>query len=67
MINDGTLPPPINIGPRTSVYSAQELDAVMSAYSVGYTDDQIKKLVLDLVEQRKIALKEYLDMMEVSQ
>jgi len=52
-IQDGLLPPYIQLGARAVGLMKFEVDAIMAARSAGYSDDQIRELVLKLVEKRK--------------
>lgn len=65
-VKDGTMPPPINLGGNVSAYLQHEIDAVLSARSIGYNDDQIKALVKSLVEQRKTAANDLLQSLKVA-
>ncbi len=49
----GLLPPFISLGPKKIGYLAHEIQAVISALSVGLGDDEIRNLISELVSQRK--------------
>jgi prophage regulatory protein len=51
-ISDGTLPPPIRIGPKWSAWPSDEIDALLAARVAGWSDDQIRELVTRLVALR---------------
>jgi prophage regulatory protein len=48
----GLLPPPVKIGPRASGWIAREVAAVQRARIQGKTDDEIRRLVRDLIAER---------------
>ena len=54
-IGDGLLPPPVRIGKRASGFPDSEIAAVNHARLQGQSDDEIKRLVVDLVESRSSA------------
>ena len=51
-IQDGLLPRPVKMGVRVSGWPAREITAVNEAVIAGWSDDQIRQLVADLVAQR---------------
>ena len=51
-IADGLLSGPIKIGVRVSGWPAREITAVNEALIAGRSDDEIRQLVKDLVDQR---------------
>jgi prophage regulatory protein len=52
-INEGLIPPPIPIGDRAVAWLAHETQQVIAAMAAGKTKDEIKALVVSLIEQRK--------------
>lgn len=52
-IGRGVLPPLISLGPRCSAIVESELEAVLKARSAGATEDEIRRLVADLVADRR--------------
>lgn len=51
-INRGIFPPTIKLGPRSSGFLLDEVEAVIDAHVAGWSADRIKSLVSDLVAQR---------------
>ena len=51
----GLICPPISIGDRAVAYIKQEVEAVVQARIEGQSNDQIKQLVQELINQRKKA------------
>ena len=51
-INDGLFIPPISLGARAVAFVSSEVDTVIHAMIEEQTPDQIKSLVLNLVQQR---------------
>ena len=51
-IENGYCTTPINIGPRSVVWLANELEQIRAARIAGLTDSEIKKLVNRLHEER---------------
>ncbi|MFD3305644.1 helix-turn-helix transcriptional regulator [Alteromonas macleodii] len=49
----GLLPPFISLGPKKIGYLSHEIQAVISALSVGQGDEEIRKLISELVGKRK--------------
>ena len=45
-------PPPINLGARAVGWLSHETEAVIAAIAAGHSDDEIRELVAQLVEQR---------------
>jgi prophage regulatory protein len=58
-INDGVLSPPIKLG-RTSLWPEHEIVAVVAARIAGHTDEEVRKLVTDLVAERPQILPDFL-------
>lgn len=58
-INEGLLPPPIQFGQRAVAFYESEINATLAVTIAGYTDEQIKQFVRDLVAKRKDLLKQY--------
>jgi len=54
-IKDGLMPPPIALGARAVGWVQSELDAVLSAMVAGHSEDQLRELVVSLVNQRQLA------------
>lgn len=52
-VRRGTMPPPIKVGTRWSAWPSDEVDAIARARIAGFTDDELRALVKDLVAQRK--------------
>jgi prophage regulatory protein len=52
-IKNGIFPPPVQIGPQTVGWIAEEVEAVMTARAVGEDSEEIRKLVCKLKENRK--------------
>ena len=52
-INAGLFPPPLKSGPTVNVYPEDEIAAINDAYITGKTPDEIRELVVSLVEARK--------------
>ncbi len=46
--------PPVKLGARISAWPEHEVDAVLRARIAGKTPDQIRELVTQLLEERKI-------------
>lgn len=53
-IDNGTFPPPVKLGSRVSAWPEYEVEAIIAVRIAGWTDDEIRKLVLKLVEFRKV-------------
>ena len=51
-VGDGLLPPPVRIGERASAWPDDEIDAVNLARLRGQSNDEIRRLVADLVAAR---------------
>lgn len=52
-VKAGTFSPPIQIGAKATGYIKGEVDAVLSARSIGMPEKELKALVKKLVAQRK--------------
>jgi prophage regulatory protein len=52
-IADGLLPPPVKLGSRMSAWPLAEINAVLEARIAGKPEDEIRKLVKNLVIARK--------------
>lgn len=50
----GLLTPPVKIGARSVGWPENEIDAINAARIAGKSDDEIKALVKQLIEQRKL-------------
>ena len=51
-INEGLLPPSVSTGARSVAWVQQELDSVLKAMIAGKSKEEIKALIVHLVEQR---------------
>jgi len=51
-VKNGTLPPPVKIGPRASGWVESEIDAVNAARIAGKSEDEIRELVKSLISKR---------------
>lgn len=58
-IKAGLMPPAISTGQRGVAYFEQEINATLAVTIAGYSDEQIKVFVRDLVSKRKDLLKQY--------
>lgn len=58
-INAGLIPPPIKLGSRGVAFYESEINATLAVTIAGYTDEQIKEFVRDLVAKRQELLKQY--------
>mgnify|MGYP005725317951 CR=1 FL=1 len=58
---EGLFPPSLNLGARATGYIAEEVQAVLTARSIGMSDEDLKKLVSRLVEYRKSRASRFLD------
>lgn len=52
-VRNGLLPPLVKIGPRASAIPSNEVDAVISYRIAGKTSEDIKSLVIRLVDGRQ--------------
>ena len=52
-MDEGLFTKPVKIGARSAVHPVHEVEAILGARLNGATEDQIRKLVADLMEQRK--------------
>ena len=52
-VNDGLLPPGINIGTRSKAWPEYEIDSVIAARIAGKNEIEIKTLVKNIVNARK--------------
>jgi prophage regulatory protein len=52
-VSDGLMPPGITLGPQARGWPQKELDAIAAARIRGATNDEIRDLVSQLIEQRK--------------
>lgn len=62
-VNEGLFPPAINLGIRATGYIAEEVQAVLTARSIGMPEDEISDLVHKLVAYRKSRASRLLDAM----
>lgn len=51
-INDGLMTPGVSLGGRAVAWPSYEVNAVLSALIAGKSQDEIKELVNQLIEQR---------------
>lgn len=51
-IKSGLWCPPISIGPRAVGFIKHEIDELIAAHISGFSDAQIKQLVIKLIEER---------------
>lgn len=51
----GLIPTGVKVGPRAVRYPVNEINAVVAARVAGKSDDEIKALVIRLVEERQVA------------
>lgn len=58
---EGLFPPALNLGARSTGYIAEEVQAVLTARSIGMSDEELKSLVSRLVEYRKSRASRLLD------
>lgn len=54
-INRGTFPPAVKLGPRSSGFLLDEVEAVIDAHVAGRSIDEIKALVRQIVAERGVA------------
>ncbi|SFN05007.1 helix-turn-helix transcriptional regulator [Dokdonella immobilis] len=54
-IEDGLFPPPVRLGANSSVWPEFEVDAIDRARLAGASDDDIRALVAQQVQNRKAA------------
>jgi prophage regulatory protein len=54
-INAGIFPPSISLGARAVGFIEHEVDSVLNAMAAGKNESELKDLVADLVNQRKLA------------
>tara|TARA_B100000745_G_scaffold182046_1_gene119257 strand:+ start:5699 stop:5974 length:276 start_codon:yes stop_codon:yes gene_type:complete len=59
-VQAGYFPPPIAIGPRAAGYLEHEVQAVLAAKAAGYTPDQLKELVQQLIAKRETFMQQFL-------
>ncbi|WP_318483867.1 helix-turn-helix transcriptional regulator [Photobacterium leiognathi] len=52
-IKDGVIPPQVKLGPNSVAWLSHELETIISARICGYSDDEIKQLVNELITARK--------------
>lgn len=57
-ISAGTFPPAINLGCRSTAYLSSEIEVVMAARIAGKSENELQKLVNDLVSKRPNLLEE---------
>lgn len=59
-INAGLVPPPIKLSSRAVAFYEHEINATIAATIIGYSDEEIKEFISNLVEQRKTLLDQYM-------
>jgi prophage regulatory protein len=52
-MSDGTFTPPVKIGAKSAAHPVHEVNAILGAELNGATPEQLRKLVADLLKQRK--------------
>jgi prophage regulatory protein len=57
-VANGTMTPPIRIGPKWSAWPSDEIDAILAARISSWSDDQLRELVKRLVAERSHAAPE---------
>lgn len=57
-VRKGTVPPPITFGAYGVAWLTLELDSILCARICGYTDDELKFLVQEIIEQRQSFMEE---------
>ena len=58
-MKEGLIPPPISLFGRSVAWLEHETDQVIAAMAAGKSKDEIKTLVLSLIEQRQELLENY--------
>ncbi|MCW8108079.1 AlpA family phage regulatory protein [Alteromonas ponticola] len=58
---EGLFPPALNLGARSTGYITEEVQAVLTARSIGMSDDELKEIVERLVKYRKLRASRLLD------
>ncbi|MBB1377775.1 AlpA family transcriptional regulator [Pseudoalteromonas sp. SR43-2] len=58
-INEGLVPPPIKLGLRAVAFYEHEVNATLAVTIAGYSNQQIKDFVSELVTKRKNLLAQY--------
>lgn len=48
----GLLPPPVRVAGRMSAVPEHELDRILAAWIAGYSDDEVRELVRQIVAER---------------
>ncbi|GAB5380488.1 MAG: hypothetical protein Alis3KO_26280 [Aliiglaciecola sp.] len=54
-VQNQLMPPPFSLGGRAVGYFEHEITGVLSAMAAGFSDKEIKSLVVSLIEKRKEA------------
>lgn len=54
-VRRGIMPPPIKVGSRWSAWPSDEVSAIARARIAGFSDDELRVLVKELVDRRKTA------------
>lgn len=55
LINDNLLPPPFSLGCRSVGWYAFEIESIIKARAAGKTQEEIKTLVTEQLQARKLA------------
>jgi len=55
-VDQGLLPKPVHVGERAVAWPDVEILAIQKAVMAGYDQDQIKNLVRELLDKRKMAI-----------
>lgn len=58
-INKGLIPKPIQIGQRAVAFYESEIQASLAAMVAGYSDEELKEFIKELVEKRKDLISKY--------
>ena len=52
-ISRGTFPPPVKLGPKLAAWPQYELDEIVNAWLRSASEDELREIVVRLVELRK--------------
>ena len=55
-IKEGLLPPPVNVGPKSSAWPSNEIERVVAARIAGKSDAEVRVIVERMVGERQHAL-----------
>ncbi|MAZ65496.1 MAG: transcriptional regulator [Kangiellaceae bacterium] len=59
-VQEGTFPPPVPLGARAVGYLEHEVQAILAAKAAGYTPDQLKALVQQLIAKRETFMQQFI-------